>query len=222
MSSFPSRRIVVALGLAGIGVGLTGCSSVSKNQYDAAVSEAFELRQELDSTRGQLAEAEARYAASSSENDQLRQNLEFERNRASTIVQQPPQINYGFEGIEGVSTRVTSEGIVLTVEGDILFDSGKVDLRNAAKQSLDRIASSIQSRYPGSLVRIEGYTDSDPIKKSKWTSNEQLSGERALAVEKYLVSRGLKGDRVYFSGFGPAAPKATKKDSRRVEIVIAQ
>lgn len=222
MSCFLSRRFVVALGLIATAFGLTGCSSVSKNQYDAAVGEAFELRQELDTTRGQLAEAEARYAAASSENDQLRQNLEFERSRAATIVQTPAQINYGFEGIEGVSTRRTSEGIVLTVEGDILFDSGKTDLRNAAKQSLDRIASSIQSRYPGSMVRIEGYTDSDPIKKSKWETNERLSGERALAVEKYLVSRGMSDDRVYYSGFGPAAPKATKKDSRRVEIVIAQ
>jgi flagellar motor protein MotB len=102
----------------------------------------------------------------------------------------------------------------------VLFDSGKVDLKSSARRSLDRVASVIQSKYPGQQIRIEGYTDSDPIRKSKWRSNEHLSAERALAVEKYLVGKGVDNDRVYSAAFGPANARATKKDSRRVEIVI--
>ena len=41
-----------------------------------------------------------------------------------------------------------------------------------------------------------------------------------MAVEAYLVSRGLANDRVYSAAFGPSNPKGNKKDSRRVEIVI--
>ena len=49
---------------------------------------------------------------------------------------------------------------------------------------------------------------------------EKLNSERALAVEDYLASKGLDKDRMYISGYGPAKPRSSKKDSRRVEIVI--
>lgn len=224
MRGVRSARMLSVLAVCGCGlaaVGLGGCKSVATSEYDRAVTEAMELRGELDRTRGQLAESEARYAASSAENDQLRGNLDFERQRAS----QPaptPVVQYGFEGIEGVTSRMTNEGLVLTVENDILFDSGKVELRATAKRSLDRVASTINERYSGRMIRVEGYTDSDPIRKSKWESNERLSGERALAVEKYLISRGISADTIYFAGFGASNPRGSKKDSRRVEIVIAR
>ncbi|MEX2217992.1 MAG: OmpA family protein, partial [Phycisphaerales bacterium] len=104
--------------------------------------------------------------------------------------------------------------------GDVLFDSGKATLKASAKKTLDNVASTIKSRYGANVVRIEGYTDTDPIVKSGWKSNERLSGERAMAVEEYLSSRGLPKDRIYYAGFGSSRPKSTKKDSRRVEIVI--
>ncbi|MBZ0171224.1 MAG: OmpA family protein, partial [Phycisphaerales bacterium] len=69
-------------------------------------------------------------------------------------------------------------------------------------------------------IRIEGYTDTDPIRKSKWASNEHLSFERANAVEKYLISRGVDTKRMYAAAFGPDRPKGSKQDSRRVEIVV--
>jgi len=56
--------------------------------------------------------------------------------------------------------------------------------------------------------------------KDKWKTNERLSGERAMAVEDFLSSKGIPKDRIYFAGFGSDKPKSNKKDSRRVEIVI--
>jgi len=72
------------------------------------------------------------------------------------------------------------------------------------------------------MVRIEGYTDTDKLvkTKAKWHTNENLSAARALAVEGYLVSKGVDNDKAYSAAFGPSKPRATKKDSRRVEIVI--
>jgi hypothetical protein len=80
----------------------------------------------------------------------------------------------------------------------------------------------INSDFGGNVVRVEGHTDSDPIKKQKgkYKDNEELSAERALAVERYLVGRGVASSQIYAAAFGPASPKGSKKASRRVEIVI--
>jgi chemotaxis protein MotB len=102
----------------------------------------------------------------------------------------------------------------------VLFDSGKATLKSTAKAKLDKVAQVIKSQYGGQTIRVEGYTDTDPIKKSGWKTNERLSGERAMAVEEYLVSRGLSKDQIYYAGFGASHQRTSKKDSRRVEIVI--
>src|SRR5690606_20701045 len=122
-------------------------------------------------------------------------------------------------GIKGVdlSTRAGGE-IVVGVAGDVLFASGSNTLRNDAKSTLDQVAQVIKSTYTGNEVRVEGYTDSDKLVKTKekWGTNENLSAARALAVEAYLVGKGVDNDRIYSAAFGPSKPKATKKDSRRV------
>jgi outer membrane protein OmpA-like peptidoglycan-associated protein len=107
-----------------------------------------------------------------------------------------------------------------TVAGDVLFDSGKATLKESAKKELNTIASEIKNKYGSRSITVEGYTDSDPIRKSGWKSNEALSEARARAVEKYLSSRGVSSNRLNAVGYGASKPKATKKESRRVEIVV--
>ena len=104
--------------------------------------------------------------------------------------------------------------------GDILFDSGKVDLKGSAKSTLNQIAGVIRSEYSGNTVRVEGYTDSDPIRKSKWKDNLELSLQRAAAVHRQLQSQGIAAENMYAAGFGEARQRGSKDKSRRVEIVV--
>jgi chemotaxis protein MotB len=195
---------------------LGGCASGGKAQYNAVLNENNELRQRNADLTSALQEANTRNAALEQENRDMAGSLDKARSggaRASGAT--------GFEGISGVNaSRGAGGDIVLEIAGEVLFDSGSVTLKSSAKQSLDKVASVIRSKYPGNMIRVEGYTDNDPIKKSSWKTNERLSAERALAVETHLVSKGLSNDQLYSAAFGPARPKATKKDSRRVEIVI--
>ncbi len=75
-------------------------------------------------------------------------------------------------------------------------------------------------------VDIVGHTDSDPIKKSGWKDNWQLSSERALAVLRYLNSKGMRADQIRAVAAGSAKPIASNSSSdgksrnRRVEIVV--
>jgi outer membrane protein OmpA-like peptidoglycan-associated protein len=122
----------------------------------------------------------------------------------------------------GTTTRRDHGDLVVEVAGDVLFDSGSIVLKSSAKRTLDQVARRISNDYSGNTVRVEGHTDTDPIKKtkSKYQDNEELSAQRALAVERYLVSKGVASRRIYSAAFGPSKPKGTKKASRRVEIVI--
>lgn len=207
--------LVVGSALLGAALGLGGCASVSKDQYDAVLSENNELRQRNSDMTSALQEANTRNAALEQENRDMASSLDRARSgRAS-------EADTGFEGIAGVrSSRGAGGEVVLEIAGEVLFDSGSITVKSSARQALDRVAGVIRSRYNANLIRVEGYTDTDPIKKSSWKTNERLSAERAMAVETYLVSKGVNNDRIYSAAFGPARQKNTKKDSRRVEIVI--
>lgn len=204
---------VVVRGVAGIVVvaaslGLGGCGNALKDENAALMQENAELRDQKSQLEASLGNEQSQRAALEDEIRNLRESL----NRGGVSTD-------GFGG-DGVTVSRRGSEIVVGVAGDVLFDSGKATIKNTAKNTLNQIASTIQQQYPNNVIRVEGYTDSDPIRKSGWKTNERLSAERAMSVEGYLVSRGLPNDRVYSAAFGPASPKGSKKDSRRVEIVI--
>ena len=118
-----------------------------------------------------------------------------------------------------------SEGLASAeIAGDVLFSPGSDVIKTDAKKTLDKVASEIKSTYARASIRVEGYTDSDPLikTKAKWGSNEKLSQARAESVRKYLINKGVKSNSVEAMGYGSAKPKATKAQSRRVEILVIQ
>ncbi|MDP1852848.1 MAG: OmpA family protein [Candidatus Omnitrophota bacterium] len=126
-----------------------------------------------------------------------------------------------------VKLEMAEKGLVITFLADILFDSGKAEVRSSAFNSLDKIAKVLSENVPDLNVGIEGHTDNVQIKRSHWKSNWELSAQRALSVLHYLVSNTeITGERVSAIGYGefrPVASNDTKEGrqlNRRVEIVI--
>lgn len=198
-------RLLAAAALAGL-VLLGGCNKVKRGDYDAAVGENTELRERLGEAQASLTEVNEQNRQLTSANQQL-----MEENQRLA----------GGGGGGGVGYTSGGAGeVVISIAGDVLFRSGQVTISDEGRRALDRVAGQLNSQYAGRTIRVEGYTDSDPIRKSNWKSNEHLSAERALAVEKYLVSKGVSNERIYSAAFGPAKAKSTKAASRRVEIVI--
>jgi chemotaxis protein MotB len=200
-----------------VAVALGGCAN------DQAKRRAALLEQEANELRARNSQLESALSASNEERARLEQEALLAERDALLANQNLNRsaANTGFEGIEGVgSTRGPGGDVIVDIVGDVLFDSGKVTLKSTAKTTLDRVAGVINSSYSGKAIRVEGHTDSDPIKKSQWKSNERLSAERALAVEEYLTSKGVDKARMYIAGFGDAKPRGSKSQSRRVEIVI--
>jgi len=128
----------------------------------------------------------------------------------------------------GLDTTVDPVAGTTTVNfvGDALFDPGQAMLKSDAKANLNKVANVLKKQWSGKPVKVQGHTDSDPIKKSHWASNQDLSQARANAVRDYLISQGVETNRVVAEGLGDAKPKdlaktsAAKAKNRRVEIVV--
>ena len=126
-----------------------------------------------------------------------------------------------------VKLEMMEKGLVITVVGDVLFDSGKAKVRPQSFSILDKVATVLQENVPELNVGIEGHTDNVPIKFSGWKSNWELSTARALSVLHYLAEdKGVSPERVSAIGYGeyrPVSANSTKEGrqlNRRVEIVI--
>jgi outer membrane protein OmpA-like peptidoglycan-associated protein len=122
--------------------------------------------------------------------------------------------------IDELQAKTTDRGLVLTL-GDVLFESGKSELRGAALGNLDKLATFLV-KYPGRMAAIEGYTDSVGTDDF----NQGLSQRRADSVMSYLVRRGVGQERLRSSGLGESSPVAGndsahgRQQNRRVEIII--
>lgn len=125
-----------------------------------------------------------------------------------------------------VRLTMAEKGLVITFVAEVLFDSGKAQLRSESLPILDKVVRIIKEEVPGNSIGIEGHTDNEPIKYSKWRTNWELSSQRALSVLYHLESTGVSPTRLSAIGYGeyqPVSSNDTKEGrqlNRRVEIVI--
>jgi flagellar motor protein MotB len=143
-----------------------------------------------------------------------------------SVQPEPPALPIGGSDLTGLDTTENKITGTMTVKflGDELFDPGQATLKESSKKDLNKVAAALKKQYSSRPVHIEGHTDSDPIKHSKWASNMELSKARADEVRRYLVSKGVNASQVSTQGFGDTKPKSTKPTdkakNRRVEIVV--
>ncbi len=187
-----------------------GCSTDTKKQNALLLKENEELRQQLGDRNTALAESQEELRERNMQVAQLRRDGESHPGGGTT----------GFEQIPDVKATYGSGELTVAVESDILFASGKTALKPAAKTSLDSVAAVLNKSYAEHLIRIEGHTDTDPIRKSGYPSNYHLGFERAFAVREYLISKGIDAKRLSLASYGPDQPLSSKPESRRVEIVV--
>jgi outer membrane protein OmpA-like peptidoglycan-associated protein len=120
-----------------------------------------------------------------------------------------------------METRDSERGLVVTM-ADVLFDTGKYDLRPPTREALARL-SGIALAHPGLRFEVEGHTDSTGSDEL----NQALSEQRAGAVRDYLVQQGLSAGTITAVGFGKTAPVADnstadgRQKNRRVELIVS-
>lgn len=132
---------------------------------------------------------------------------------------------YGIQ--DQVEVDFNAEYVLLNLDGTLLFDSGKSELKSEAYTLLDKIGT-ILGTYSNNMIDIEGHTDNVPVNpKAKYESNDVLSMYRALTVADYVRQiTEIEPAHIKSSGRGEYAPVADNSTpegrarNRRVEIKI--
>ena len=116
--------------------------------------------------------------------------------------------------------KQTQFGATLVLQ-DVVFETGKADLKAGSAQRLQPLAQYLQAN-PAVKVRIDGHTDSQGTD----AYNQQLSQARAEAVRTALAGMGVASDRITAVGHGETQPVADNKiaagrqQNRRVEVTL--
>src|SRR5580698_3965688 len=180
-------------------------------QAAAAQAQAQAQQSQAQAAQAELARQQAAQQAQQSE--QARQQAE--NDKAQMRARMLQQLNQVLE------TKDTARGLIVSMP-DVLFDTGKADLKSTARERMAKVAG-ILIAYPDIHVEIDGYTDST----GSLELNERLSQERADAVRSYLSSQGVNSSAITTQGFGPSQPIASndtasgRQQNRRVELVVS-
>jgi len=124
-----------------------------------------------------------------------------------------------------VEVKVERGRMVVKMPSSILFDSGKTDIKPEGQDVLSRITQ-VLAEIPDRTFQVEGHTDDQPIKTSRFPSNWELSTARATEVVKFMVSQGMPAGRVSAAGYAEFAPVAVNDSqdgralNRRIEVVL--
>lgn len=206
----------------------SGCADKEKQQIQSLYNEKQQLAANNQSLQDQLAAAQQQNAAlkgqlQSASGQLAGRDSAIERMRpTATSPAAAPPAAPGWEAGKFVDK--------VSVGTDILFLPGRAELTPQGKTKLDKIAADLKKTYAGLPVRVYGYTDADPIKKSHelWQDNLDLSANRAMAVTRYLWERGIDAERVETIAMGQTKSVAAntsaagKAKNRRVEIIVVK
>ncbi len=217
----------LAIVLAAMALAIGGCKDQEQQiielqaEYNTLSAQNANLRSQLakskDAEAGLLSEVDKRSLALTARQKELA--------RLQAELDQKPEVEpVGARGdweIGRYADRVT-------VGSDILFDAGRAKLTSKGKAAMDNIARDLNSTYRGMPIRVYGYTDADPIKRSKklWKDNLDLSANRSMAVTRHLIGKGINPENIETVGMGatnfiaPNDTRANKTKNRRVEIIV--
>jgi outer membrane protein OmpA-like peptidoglycan-associated protein len=173
---------------------------------------------EADAAKGQAATARAEGAEQKVAADQARSEADAAHVAAASSEQQAAELQ---RQIDVLHATPTDRGLVLTL-GDVLFTSGRADLKPGAAGNLNKLVAFLD-KYPDRSVAIQGYTDS----VGSEDYNQGLSERRANSVKSYLTGQGIGSTRLSASGKGRRDPVADndsaagRQQNRRVEVTIS-
>lgn len=190
------------------------------------VSQLNELDEYINST-GKLAENNEDAEELDEEQSSIEERIEaakLERSEELAELIEEAVNDSGYQ--EQIDVNFTSQYVQLTLNGAILFDSGRAEIKVGAVPILEK-AGVILERYATSTVEVEGHTDSVPITGGRYANNNELSSARALSIFDFLVENtNLNPADIKHSGRGeylPIADNSTEEGramNRRVEIKI--
>jgi chemotaxis protein MotB len=124
-----------------------------------------------------------------------------------------------------LSVAIRDGRMIIALPNDILFDSGKTDVKPVGRLALAKVAQ-VLATMPDRSFLVAGHTDDVPIRTELFPSNWELSTRRAVEVVHYLIAQGMPPKQLAAGGYGEFDPVAAndspeqRAKNRRIEIVL--
>ncbi len=181
-------------------------------------------RAQLDSARGELATSSEKANALIERIQQLEVERKKER-QALDELREKLNASLGEKSVAIEQNR--SQPTVIRLQGDVLFNSGSVQLLQSARAALANIGD-VLSDYPKRQIEIVGHTDSVPVSsRANYPTNWELSAARASSAARFLIANSnISPHRLRVAGVGeynPIADNGTpagRSQNRRIEIKL--
>ncbi len=241
---------LVAISLLALCGAVGGC--VSQGKYDQAVAETQLTRAELKRQGVLLDQSNVDLAARQSEIAMLKSEIAGTSGQTvqsrSRIVELQKRLGELEAGERAAQARaalykdlsfrlkkqiddgdlaiVIRDGrMVLQLPNDVLFDSGRTELKPAGVAGLAAIGEVLKT-MPQRQFQVAGHTDNVPIHTDRFASNWELSAGRALRVVHFLVDKGVGESTLSAAGYSAIDPVSSndsvdgRKRNRRTEITL--
>ena len=127
-------------------------------------------------------------------------------------------------GAGEASISVRDGRMILAMPNDVLFDSGRTEIKKKGQAVLEEMAGILKT-FPRQF-QVAGHTDNGPINNERFRSNWDLSTARAVEVIRFFIAQGVPPAALSGAGFGEYNPVASNEDengrrrNRRIEIVL--
>jgi chemotaxis protein MotB len=130
----------------------------------------------------------------------------------------------------GLAVSIRRNRMVISLPGDVLFDTGKVELKKEGEDILKKVAGVIKNdkSLTDRDYQVAGHTDNQPLAGGPYLDNWGLSLMRSRSVLIFLIGKGGALPRQHWSaaGFGdtdPVANNASKdgqQKNRRCDLIV--
>ncbi|HVP61176.1 MAG TPA: OmpA family protein [Myxococcaceae bacterium] len=197
---------------------LAGCGGVSKEKYDAAVSDAEKYKQTAATEAQRIQDCEQKV-----------QSLQQTNATAVQTVDDYQAVNSALADANAASLVEIARlsGLVtIRVPEKLLFAPGSAAITKSGKAGLKKIAAAMK-QVSGRAFYVAGNTDNKPIKTKQFPSNWELSTARAVTVVHFFASAGVDPKLLGAAGFASYHPIASndtaegRARNRRIDIGIA-
>jgi outer membrane protein OmpA-like peptidoglycan-associated protein len=194
--------------------------------YMKAQQDADQAKQQLEATMSsQLQATRGKLSATQQSLSQTQADLQRKQQEAAEQQKKLADLEAKLKDARDTIAKIAAvkdddRGMVITLQGEVLFQVGKWELKAGAMAKLDQIAEALRGKEQPMVVL--GFTDSTGTRDN----NMALSQNRANAVREYLVQRGIPQDLITAQGKGPDSPISDNNSvegraaNRRVEIVV--
>lgn len=209
---------------------------------ESARAEVALLTQQMDALRTQLAQISALLEESEKETEAQKAEIQSLGKRLNAAlaskVQELSRYRSEFFGrlreILRDTAGVQIVGDRFVLQSELLFDQGSADLGEGGQQQIALLGTTlldIAKKIPDDVdwvLRVDGHTDTVPIRNNRFPSNWELSAARAISVVKYLIAQGLPPTRLAATGFGKYQPidsgssASAMQRNRRIELKLTQ